>query len=167
MTEKELQYLLYQAEEENVSVQALVQDENIWLTQKSMCELFGVDKSSISKHLRNIFQDGELDEKVVVAKIATTTLHGALDGKTQTKDVNFYNLDAIISVGYRVNSRKATIRNFRKVGVRGNYSEFPNSSKNSTHFLCKCRIGENISFTTSITACLKASPERIRASISA
>ena len=108
MTEKELQYLLYQAEEENVSVQALVQDENIWLTQKSMCELFGVDKSSISKHLRNIFQDGELDEKVVVAKIATTTLHGALDGKTQTKDVNFYNLDAIISVGYRVNSRKAT-----------------------------------------------------------
>ena len=113
----------------------------------------------------------ELDEKVVVAKIATTTLHGALDGKTQTKDVNFYNLDAIISVGYRVNSRKATIRNFRKVGVRGNYSEFPNSSKNSTHFLCKCRIGENISksnsFTISITAILKASPERIRASISA
>ena len=73
-----------------------------------MAELFGVDKSTISRHLKNIFSEGELDEKVVVAKIATTTPHGAIVGKTQTTDTQFYNLDAIISVGYRVNSQKAT-----------------------------------------------------------
>lgn len=70
--------------------------------------LFGIDKSGISRHLKNIFNTGELDERVVVAKIATTTQHGAVEEKTQTKDTNYYNLDAIISVGYRVNSIKAT-----------------------------------------------------------
>ena len=70
--------------------------------------LFGIDKSGISRHLKNIFNTGELDERVVVAKIATTTQHGAMDGKTQTSETKFYNLDAIISVGYRVNSKKAT-----------------------------------------------------------
>lgn len=58
--------------------------------------------------MANVFDEGELDEKVVIAKIATTTQHGAIEGKTQTKDVNIYNLDAIISVGYRVNSQRAT-----------------------------------------------------------
>ena len=65
-------------------------------------------KTGISKHLKNIFDTAGLDEKVVVAKIATTTQHGALEGKTQTSETNFYNLDAIISVGYMVNSKKAT-----------------------------------------------------------
>lgn len=64
-----------------------------------MANPFGVDKSSISRHLKNIFAEGELSEEVVVAKIATTPQHGALDGKTQTRDVFFHNLDAIISVG--------------------------------------------------------------------
>lgn len=73
-----------------------------------MAELFGIDKSGISRHLAKIFKTGELQEEVVVAKIATTTQHGAVEGKTQTKDTNYYNLDAIISVGYRVNSIKAT-----------------------------------------------------------
>ena len=77
-------------------------------TQKAMAELFGVDKSGISRHLKKIFESGELDEKVVVAKIATTSPHGAIPGKTQDKESMFYNLDAIISVGYRVNSIKAT-----------------------------------------------------------
>ena len=104
-------FLVYQTAEENVSVNALVKDETIWLTQKTMAELFDVDKSSISRHLKNIFNEGELDEKVVVAKIATTTQHGAIEGKTQSKETQFYNLDAIISVGYRVNSKRAT--NFR------------------------------------------------------
>ena len=76
-----------------------------------MAELFGIDKSGISRHLKNIFDTGELDEKVVVAKNAITTQHGAISGKIQTTESNFYNLDAIISVGYRVNSKKAT--NFR------------------------------------------------------
>ena len=81
------------------------------MTQRAMGELFGVDKSTISRHLRNIFNEGELDENVVVAFFATTTQHGAIKGKTQSKLTQFYNLDAIISVGYRVNSRRAT--NFR------------------------------------------------------
>lgn len=104
-------FLIYQTSEENVSVNALIRDETIWLTQKAMAELFEVDKSSISRHLKNVFAEGELDENMVVAKFATTTQHGAIEGKTQSKDTNFYNLDAIISVGYRVNSRRAT--NFR------------------------------------------------------
>ncbi|MBQ8364057.1 MAG: virulence RhuM family protein, partial [Thermoguttaceae bacterium] len=83
-------------------------DDTIWLTQKAMAELFGVDKSSISRHLKNIFAEGELNEEVVVAVFATTTQHGAIEGKTQKIPTQFYNLDAIISVGYRVNSRRAT-----------------------------------------------------------
>lgn len=105
---KEMQFLLYHSEEDDVSVNALIRDEDIWVTQKAMAEIFDVNVSSISRHLNNIFEEHELDEKVVIAKIATTTQHGAISGKTQTKDVNYYNLDAIISVGYRVNSKKAT-----------------------------------------------------------
>lgn len=105
---KEFDFLMYHAAEENISVNALIKDETIWLTQKAMAELFDVNKSSISRHLKNIFAEGELVEEVVVAKIATTTEHGAIKGKTQTSETNFYNLDAIISVGYRVNSRRAT-----------------------------------------------------------
>ena len=105
---KQMQMVLYHSEDGTVSVNAYIKDEELWITQKAMAELFGVDKSGISRHLKNIFNTGELDERVVVAKIATTTQHGAMDGKTQTSETKFYNLDAIISVGYRVNSKKAT-----------------------------------------------------------
>lgn len=88
---KQFQFLLYRAEAEDVSVNALVKDETIWLTQKAMAELFGIDKSGISRHIKNIFDTGELEENVVVAKIATTTQHGAISGKTQTHIVEFYN----------------------------------------------------------------------------
>ena len=108
MENKQFHFLIYRSAEQDVAVNAVIQDESIWLTQKAMAELFGVDKSSISRHLRNIFSEDELDEKVVVAEIATTTQHGAITGKTQSHDTRFYNLDAIISVGYRVNSRRAT-----------------------------------------------------------
>ena len=108
---KDFNFLVYTSNDEDVSVNALVKDDTIWLTQKGMAELFGVNKSSISRHLNNIFTEGELDSEVVVAKIETTTPHGAIEGKTQRRESNFYNLDAIISVGYRVNSRRAT--NFR------------------------------------------------------
>ena len=114
-------FLVYQTAQENVSVNALVKDETIWLTQKAMAELFDVDKSSISRHLKNIFNEGELDEKVVVAKIATTTQHGAIEGKTQSKETQFYNLDAIISVGYRVNSKRATSFRIWATGVLKEY----------------------------------------------
>ena len=82
--------------------------ETIWATQRQMADAFGVDRTVIGRHLRNIFKEGELDEKVVCAKNAHTTRHGAMAGKTQTVTENIYNLDAIISVGYRVNSKKAT-----------------------------------------------------------
>ena len=119
--ENDFNFLVYQTAEENVSVNALVKDETIWLTQKAMAELFDVDKSSISRHLKNIFNEGELDEKVVVAKIATTTQHGAIEGRTQSKETQFYNLDAIISVGYRVNSKRATSFRIWATGVLKEY----------------------------------------------
>lgn len=113
--------MVYRSAEEEVSVNAVIKDETIWLTQKAMAELFDVDKSTISRHLKNIFQEGELQEEEVVAKIATTTQHGAMAGKTQTKDSQFYNLDAIISVGYRVNSRRATHFRIWATGVLKEY----------------------------------------------
>jgi hypothetical protein len=106
--ERQLQFLIYSTPEADIKVKAFVKDETIWLTQKAMAELFGITVSSVSRHLKNIFEEGELDEKVVIAIFETTTPHGAIKGKTQTSDTQFYNLDAIISVGYRVNSKSAT-----------------------------------------------------------
>ena len=108
MMDKELQFLIYSTPEENVLVDVVVKDENIWVTQKAMAELFGVKVPAISKHLKNIFEEDELQQEVVVSKMEITTQHGALADKTQHHEANFYNLDAIISVGYRVNSHKAT-----------------------------------------------------------
>ena len=89
-------------------VNAVIKDETIWLTQKGMAELFDVQVPAINKHLKNIFIEGELDEAVVISILEITTQHGAIVNKTQTKPTKFYNLDAIISVGYRVNSKRAT-----------------------------------------------------------
>lgn len=100
--------LLYQNGAEKEVVNVVFHDENFWLTQKGMAELFGVKVPAVSKHLKNIFLDEELDEAMVVSKMEITTPHGAIEGKTQTNEANFYNLDAIIAVGYRVNSKKAT-----------------------------------------------------------
>ena len=108
MMNKELQFLIYSTPEENVLVDVVVKDENIWVTQKAMAELFGVKVPAISKHLKNIFEEGELQQKSTISKMEITTQHGALADKTQHHEANFYNLDAIISVGYRVNSLKAT-----------------------------------------------------------
>lgn len=105
---RELQFLIYSTPAENAKVDVVVKDETLWATQKAMAALFGVQTPAINKHLKNIFAEGELDEEVVVSKMEMTTEHGAIAGKTQTKSTQFYNLDAIISVGYRVNSAKAT-----------------------------------------------------------
>ena len=98
----EIQFLLYSTPEEQVSVQAIVKNETLWLTQRSMAELFGCSTDNISLHLKNIFNTNELDKDSVTEKISVT----ANDGKNYA--TQFYNLDAIISVGYRVNSSKAT-----------------------------------------------------------
>lgn len=100
--------LLYSDESGKEYISVVFKDETFWLTQKAMAELFDVQTPAISKHLKNIFADGELEESMVVSKMETTTRHGAVQGKTQTNDTKFYNLDAIIAVGYRVNSKKAT-----------------------------------------------------------
>ena len=104
----EIQFILYNLPEEEGKVQVVIKDETIWCTQKAMSRLFGVGIPAINKHLKNIFEEGELDEDVVVSKMEITTRHGAVDGKIQHKETGFYNLDAIISVGYRVNSIQAT-----------------------------------------------------------
>jgi hypothetical protein len=89
----EIQFLIYEAHEK---IEVAVKDDTIWATQKAIAALFDVGVPSISKHLKNIFESGELNEKVVVSILENTTQHGAIEGKMQTKDVKFYNLDAII-----------------------------------------------------------------------
>ena len=108
MLEGQNDLLIYKDKDGNVVVDAIYRDETLWLTQKGMAKVFDVGISAISKHLKNIFEDQELDEKVVVSKMENTTRHGAIENRTQTNEVKIYNLDAIIAVGYRVNSKKAT-----------------------------------------------------------
>ena len=102
------EFLIFQAEDKAQGVQVFYKDETIWASQDAIATLFDKGRSTITEHLRNIFATGELQEDVVCRKFRQTTQHGAIEGKTQTKEVSFYNLDAIISVGYRVNSIRAT-----------------------------------------------------------
>ncbi len=100
--------VIFNTEDGDVRVQVDAVNETIWLNQKGLSELFGVGVPAINKHLKNIFAESELSEDVVVSKMEITTGHGALEGRTQSRQVNFYNLDAIIAVGYRINSKRAT-----------------------------------------------------------
>lgn len=105
---EEIQFILYSLPEDEGRVQVIIKDETIWATQKAMAQLFGVGIPDISKHLKNKFETGELDKDEVVSKMEITTPHGAIEGKTQTNETAFYSLDAIIAVGYRVSSARAT-----------------------------------------------------------
>ena len=107
--------IVYQAENESVSTNVLFKDETFWMTQKDMAKLFDVNVPAISKHLKNIFESGELDLLAVISKMEIT----AEDGKIY--QTNFYNLDAIIAVGYRVNSKKATQFRIWATGVLREY----------------------------------------------
>ena len=100
--------ILYQTTDGKTNIDVKLENETVWLTQDQLVVLFKRDKSVISRHIRNLFSEGELDPKVVCAKNAITTSHGAMPGKTQTHEVVFYNLDVIISVGYRVKSKRGT-----------------------------------------------------------
>lgn len=102
---REFQFLMYQSADEDISVNAVIRDETIWLTQKSMAKLFDVDVPAISKHLSNIYDEGELMRDSTISKMEIVQQEGNRQVK---REQNFYNLDAIISVGYRVNSRRAT-----------------------------------------------------------
>ena len=103
---KEMQFLMYSTPQEDVKVGVVVKDETIWLTQKAMALLFGVQIPAVSKHLKNIFDSGELSENTTISKMENVVNRGF---RGEISDITtIYNLDAIISVGYRVNSAKAT-----------------------------------------------------------
>jgi prophage maintenance system killer protein len=99
---------IYKSKENTTEVRVVFQEETVWLTQAQLADLFKKDRTVISKHIRNIFKESELEEEVVCANFAHTTQHGAIPGKTQEKTTKYYNLDVIISVGYRVKSKQGT-----------------------------------------------------------
>ena len=99
-------------ENQNVKLEVNMKDETVWLSLEQMAKLFDRDRTVITRHINNVFKDNELDKNEVCAKFAHTTQHGALSDKTQTRELDYYNLDMIISVGYRVKSKNGVI--FRK-----------------------------------------------------
>jgi len=112
LPEKFPNFVIFQTETGKVNIEVFFHNNTLWLTQKKIAELFEKDRSVITKHLKNIFNEGELNEELVCANFAQTTQHGAIVGKTQEKSVKYYNLRAITAVGYRINSHRAT--EFRK-----------------------------------------------------
>lgn len=111
-------FLIYCTKDQKITVNALVHDDTVWLTQKAMAELFGVEIPAISKHLANIFEEGELNPVATVSKMETVQTEGSRQVK---RSIDYYNLDAIISVGYRVNSRRATQFRIWATGVLKEY----------------------------------------------
>lgn len=104
MEDQKGEIILYQTEDGESRIEVRLQGDTVWLNLDQLAELFQRNKSTISRHIRNVFEDRELSKDMVVAYFATTTQHGAIDGKTQTHLVEYYNLDMIISLGYRVHS---------------------------------------------------------------
>ena len=100
--------VLYRPDEMAEHIEVKINEETVWLNRQQIADLFARDIKTIGKHINNVFDEGELEKAVVVAKFATTTPHGAIIGKTQTTQTEFYNLDVIISVGYRVKSKQGT-----------------------------------------------------------
>jgi len=109
---QEKKLAIYQAQNGAIELNFDEKEQTIWANKKHISEIFGIDRSVVSRHIKNIFKDDELDRTVVCAKFAQTTEHGAIKGKTQSKEVEFYNLDIILAIGYRTNSAKAI--EFRK-----------------------------------------------------
>ena len=107
--------VLYQPDE-SIRLEVRIEDETVWLSQAQMAELFGTTKQNVSLHINNIFKEGELLKEVVVKESFTTTMHGAIEGKFQRNKISLYNLDVIISVGYRVKSQVGT--RFRQWATR-------------------------------------------------
>ena len=100
--------VIYQTEDGQTQIDVRLENETVWLTQAQMAELFQKERTVITRHINNVFKEGELEREVVCAKFAHTTQHGAIKGKQQIKETILYNLDVIISVGYRVHSKRGT-----------------------------------------------------------
>ena len=105
---EESKIVIYQTKDGKTQIDVRLENETVWLTQAQMADLFQKDRSVITRHINNVFKEGELEKELVSAKIAHTTLHGAIKGKTQVQEIVLYNLDVIISVGYRVHSKRGT-----------------------------------------------------------
>jgi len=108
MKKNDYNIILFKSQDEKIKIDVLLEDETVWLTQEQMAQLFEKGRSTITEHINNIFKEGELDENVVCRYFRHTTQHGAIEGKTQNVNVKYYNLDVIISVGYRVKSLRGT-----------------------------------------------------------
>jgi hypothetical protein len=106
--EQNSEIVIYTAPDGSTKLQVQLEDETVWLTQGQMANLFDKGRSTVTEHIRNIFKEGELNKEVACRDFRHTTKHGAIEGKTQTKTVKYYNLDVIISVGYRVKSLQGT-----------------------------------------------------------
>ena len=104
----EAQIIIYQSDDGDIKIDVTLEDETVWLTQEQIAILFGKGRSTITEHIQNIFEEGELKKKLVSRDFRHTTKHGAIEGKTQTATTKYYNLDVIISVGYRVKSAQGT-----------------------------------------------------------
>ena len=115
---QDFNFLMYRTADEDVSVNAVIKDETVWLTQKAMAELFGCSSDNISLHLKNVYADGELDVAATTEEISVVQTEGTRRVSRKTK---FYNLDAIISVGYRVNSKRATHFRIWATGILKEY----------------------------------------------
>jgi hypothetical protein len=102
------EFLIYQTEDGQIKIQTRLENETVWLSQAQMAELFVKGRSTITEHINNLFKEGELDKELVCRNFRHTTQHGAIEGKTQEKNVKYYNLDVIISVGYRVKNIQGT-----------------------------------------------------------
>ena len=100
--------IIYENSDHQTQVEVKFEENTLWLSQKQIAEVFGTQRPAITKHLKNIFETGELKEEVVSSILEHTTLHGAIEGKTQETKIKYYNLDAVFSVGNRVNSCRAT-----------------------------------------------------------
>ena len=105
---EENKIIIYQTEDGQTQIDVRLENDTVWLTQAQMAELFQKDRTVITRHINNVFKEGELEKEEVCAKFAHTTRHGALEGKQQIQEIVLYNLDVIISVGYRVKSKRGT-----------------------------------------------------------
>ena len=105
MNEKN-ELVLFKSKDGQVSLPVTLERETVWLSQRQMADLFGKDRTVIGRHIRNAIDEGEVDERVVCANFAHTTRHGAMEGRMQQQTLVLYNLDVVISVGYRVKSKR-------------------------------------------------------------
>jgi hypothetical protein len=108
MEQPNSEIIIYQNTDGNIKIDVRLEEETVWLTQAQMALLFNKGRTTITEHIQHVFAEGELDEKVVSRNSRHTTKHGAIEGKTQEKEIKYYNLDVIISVGYRVKSPQGT-----------------------------------------------------------